>query len=75
MYTKFDDLNMIKKIRMYMSNNPDATRQEVCENCVTNPRRLKMLEQEGYLGIPQPMARGARNKKYYEDKAVQPSST
>ena len=61
MYTKFDDLDMIKKIRKYLAINPNATRQDVCENCFTNTRRLQSLEQAGYKDIPKPLNRGDRN--------------
>ena len=74
MYTKFDDLNMMKTIRKYLAINPTATRKNIRKNCFTNERRLRMLETEGYQDIPKPMLRGQRNKKYYEDKALQSAS-
>lgn len=61
MYTKFDDLDMMKRIRSYLAINPNATRQEICKNCFTNTIRLKKLEQEGYNDIPKPLNRGDRN--------------
>lgn len=68
MYSKLDDLDMMKKIRIYLSHHPNATRQEVCDNCFTNTRRLKMLEKEGYHGIPKPLPFGERNGLYSRNK-------
>ena len=74
MYTKLDDMAMMKKIRAYVSDNPSATLKDVYIHCLTNHRRLKLLKADGYEGIPEPMPRGIRNKKYYEDKAIQQAS-
>lgn len=75
MYTKLDDINMAKKIMAYVEKNPTANRQEIMKYCFTNVRRLRQLESEGYIKIPAPMPPGQRNKKYYEDKAIQSSGS
>ena len=66
MYTKFDDLDMMKRIRSYLAINPNATRQDVCKNCFTNTRRLQLLEKEGYNDIPKPLSFGERNGLKHE---------
>jgi len=74
MYTKLDDMKMAKKIMDYIEKNPTANRQEVMKYCFTNTRRINQLEAEGYINIS-PTPRGLRNKKYYEDKAIQSSGS
>ena len=75
MYTKIDDMNMAQKILSYIEKNPSATRKDITKYCFTNVRRLRQLEADGYINIPPPMPRELRNKKYRDNKAVQPSST
>jgi len=75
MYTKIDDMNMAQKILSYIEKNPSATRKDITKYCFTNVRRLRQLEADGYINIPPPMPRELRNKKYRDNKTVQPSST
>lgn len=75
MYTKLEDMKMAQTILFYLSKHPTATRSELTKDCYTNMRRLKQLEAAGYITIPEVMPRSLRNKKYYENKAVQSSGS
>lgn len=74
MYTKLDDLKMAHKIHIYMVNHPNATRQSISRNCLTTIKRMKQLEKEGYIKLPEAMPRELRNREYYANKAVQSES-
>lgn len=74
MHTKIDDMNMARKILLYIEKNPNATRKDITKYCFTNMRRLRQLEADGYLTMPAPMPREIRNKEYRENKALQSES-
>lgn len=65
MYTKLDDIKQADRVNAYIKANPNATRKLVMKDCITNPRRLKYLEQVGLITLPPPTPRGERNKEYY----------
>ena len=75
MYTKLEDQSVANKILVYMAENTEATIDNIITHCHINFHRLKKLEAEGYVTLPEPTPRGLRNKKYYEDKAIQQASS
>jgi hypothetical protein len=68
MYTKIDDANQAKKINAYIKANPNATRKLIMRDCITNPYRLKYLEQQGLITLPPPTPRGLRNREYLDGR-------
>ena len=74
MYTQLEDKRKADDILFYMSKNSGATIKNIVDSCYVNFHRLKQLEKDGYLKLPDPTPRGLRNKKYYEDKAIQQAS-
>jgi hypothetical protein len=68
MYTKLEDINMAQTILFYLSKIPNATRADIRRDCHTNMRRLRQLEADGYIKLPEPMPLALRNKEYYSDK-------
>lgn len=51
MYTKLDDWKLANQVVEYLTENPKATRKELCEHFRTNDRRLRQLEEEHLINI------------------------
>jgi len=75
MYTKLDDNKKADIINYYMNAKPDCTLKEIIQDCYTTRTRLAYLERCGLIKLPNPMPFGLRNKKYYENKALQSASS
>ena len=65
MYTYTQDQQQADKIMNYIRYNPYCTRKDIIINCITNAHRLKYLEQQGLIVLPDPMPRHKRNKSYW----------
>jgi hypothetical protein len=71
MYTKLDEMRFAKKVIQFLDTHPDATRKDIILNLYTNLHRLKALEKDGYVKLPEPTPRAERNKKYIENLYAQ----
>ena len=75
MYTKLDDERHAKHIQAYINEHPHDCIKDIIQNCVVTRRRLLQLKTEGLISLPEPLALGVRNRKWRENKALQPSSS
>jgi hypothetical protein len=56
-----DDRRQAKFIAEYIDVHPDAILKDIIQDCVVSRSRLKYLQDNGYLTLPQPMPLGLRN--------------
>jgi hypothetical protein len=61
MYTLLEDKKQAEFFKMYMTAHPDCIKKNIIKDCYTNYHRLKYLEQQGLIKLPDPMPRGLRN--------------
>jgi hypothetical protein len=61
MYTYTQDQQQADKIMNYIRYYPNCIRKDIIKNCITNAHRLKYLENQGLIKLPDPMPRGLRN--------------
>jgi hypothetical protein len=61
MYTKLDDERQAKFVRAYLEKNPHCIIKDVIQDCVMARSRLKYLEQQGLIRLPDPTPRQFRN--------------
>jgi hypothetical protein len=75
MYTTLEDKKKADIINYYMKAKPDCTLKDIIQDCYTTRTRLSYLERCGLISLPDPIPFGLRNKKYYENKALQSSGS
>lgn len=60
MYTKLDDNKLAHKVNELLRSNPSITQKDMCSRLITNPHRLKYLEQQGLIKLNRRNANDAK---------------
>ena len=64
MYSIEAEKKQVDRINNYIQHNTSATIMEIARDCITNWHRLKYLESNGLIKLPNPTPYGERNGKF-----------